>query len=102
MSALTNKELALFLEENAISDLYITGLLAEACIKGTTMAAIRNHYHAVLVEDAVGSKYTKKKLASLLYCERKGAKIISSYQLQDNTSSKNEATHTLIPNMDKS
>jgi len=102
MSALTNKELALFLKENAISELYITGLLAEACVKGTTMSAIRNNYTAVLIEDAIGSKYTKKKLASLLYCERKGAKIISSYQLPDNTNSKNEATHTLIPNLDKS
>jgi len=84
MSALTNKELSLFLKENSIYEVYITGLLAEACIKETTMNAIKNNYNAVIIEDAIGSKNTKKKLASLLYCERKGAIIISAEQLDNN------------------
>ena len=84
MSALTSKELSLFLKENSISEVYITGLLAEACIKETTMNAIKNNYNAVIIEDAIGSKNTKKKLASLLYCERKGAIIISAEQLDNN------------------
>jgi len=84
MSALTNKELSLFLKENSISEVYITGLLAEACIKETTMNAIKNNFNAVIIEDAIGSKNTKKKLASLLYCERKGAIIISAEQLDNN------------------
>ena len=84
MSALTSKELSLFLKENSISEVYITGLLAEACIKETTMNAIKNNFNAVIIEDAIGSKNTKKKLASLLYCERKGAIIISAEQLDNN------------------
>jgi nicotinamidase-related amidase len=102
MNALTNKELSTFLRENAISELYITGLFAEACIKGTTMAAIRNDYKTVLIEDAIGSKNTKKKLASLLYCERKGANIISTHQLPDSTISKNEVNHLLTDELDRS
>ena len=49
-----------FLKENSISELYITGLFAEACIKGTAKGAIRNNYNAVIIEDAVGSKNTKE------------------------------------------
>jgi len=94
MSALTNKELSLFLKENSISEVYITGLLAEACIKETTMNAIKNNYNAVIIEDAIGSKNTKKKLASLLYCERKGAIIISAEQLDNNAN--RIIDHTLI------
>ena len=94
MSALTSKELSLFLKENSISEVYITGLLAEACIKETTMNAIKNNYNAVIIEDAIGSKNTKKKLASLLYCERKGAIIISAEQLDNNAN--RIIDHTLI------
>jgi nicotinamidase-related amidase len=81
MNALTNKKLSSFLKENAISQLYITGLFAEACVKGTTKEAIKNNYKTVIIEDAVGSKNNKKKLASLGYCKRKGANIISSTEL---------------------
>jgi len=94
MSALTSKELSLFLKENSISEVYITGLLAEACIKETTMNAIKNNFNAVIIEDAIGSKNTKKKLASLLYCERKGAIIISAEQLDNNAN--RIIDHTLI------
>jgi len=48
------------------------------------MNAIKNNFNAVIIEDAIGSKNTKKKLASLLYCERKGAIIISAEQLDNN------------------
>ena len=81
MSALSNKELSRFLKQNDISEVYITGLFAEACVKGTTKAAIHNNYNVVIIEDAVGSRNSKKKLRSISYCQRKGAKIISSNQL---------------------
>ena len=102
MNALTNEELSGFLKCNSISELYITGLFAEACIKGTTMGAIKNNYKAVLIEDAIGSKNRKKKLASLLYCERKGANIISTHQLPDSTNSKNDVSHLLNTELERS
>jgi isochorismate hydrolase len=101
MNALTNNELSSFLKETSISELYITGLFAEACIKRTTVAAIKNNHKAVLIEDAIGSKNTKKKLASLLYCEQKGANIITTHQLPDSTTGKNDINRTLITELDK-
>jgi len=102
MNALTNKELSQFLKETSISELYITGLFAEACVRGTAKGAIRNNYRAVIIEDAVGSKNTKKKLASLLSCERKGAHIISTHQLPESTNSKSDVGHIFITDLDKS
>jgi nicotinamidase-related amidase len=81
MSAFSNEQLCLFLKENGISELYITGLLAEACIKSTAIAAIKNNYDAIIVEDAVGSANVKRKLVALLYCERKGANIVTAQKL---------------------
>jgi nicotinamidase-related amidase len=71
-NALVNKELVKFLKENAISELYITGLFAEACIKATTKAALNKSYSATIIGDATGSKSTKNKLKSIGYCKRKG------------------------------
>jgi nicotinamidase-related amidase len=99
MNVLTNNELSGFLKDNHIAELYITGLFAEACIKSTTVGAIRNNYKAVLIEDAIGSKNTKKKLASLLYCERKGANVISTDQLPDSITGKNDVNRTLITDL---
>jgi len=81
MNALSNKQISLFLKDHSISELYITGLFAEACVKHTARVALKNYYKAVLIEDAIGSSNLKKKLASLLYCERKGANIISTAEL---------------------
>jgi nicotinamidase-related amidase len=80
-NALGNKELSRFLKENAISELYITGLFAEACVKATTKAALEKNYSATIIEDATGSKNTKKKLKSIGYCKRKGSNIILTDQL---------------------
>src|SRR4030095_5980875 len=81
MNALSNKQLCLFLKENGISELYITGLFAEACIKSTAIAAIKNNYQTTIIEDAVGSRNVKRKLVALLYCERKGATIVGAQKL---------------------
>jgi len=81
MNALSNKQLSLFLKQHSIAEIYITGLFAEACIKHTARGALKNSYKTVIIEDAVGSSNLKKKLASLLYCERKGAAIISTEEL---------------------
>ncbi len=81
MSALANKELAQYLKDNAISELYITGLFAEYCVKGTAKAAIKHNYKVTIIEDAVGSKSAAKKLKSLSICKGNGSNIITSDQL---------------------
>ena len=81
MNALTNKKLSQFLKENSIDELYITGLFAEACIKGTAKGAIKNKYSATIIEDAVGSGNAAKKSKSLNICKGKGSAIIKADQL---------------------
>jgi len=98
MNALTNKQLFRFLKENQITELYISGLFAEACVRGTARGAIREKFNTIIIEDAVGSKSTKKKLASLLQCERKGANIISSDQLADHVGDKTISHNFLTAN----
>ena len=95
------KSSLVFLRENSISELYITGLFAEACIKGTAKGAIRNNYTAVIIEDAVGSKNKETGITFILRAKR-GANIISTHQLPENTNSKRDVNHILITDLDKS
>ena len=81
MNALTNKELSKFLKENFISELYIAGLFAEACIKETVKGAIKNGYNVILIEDAIGSKSDSKKSKSVSLCKAKGTTLIAATQL---------------------
>lgn len=80
-SVFSNKEFLHYLKESNISELYITGLFAEACVKGTAKGAIRNNYKVIIIEDAVGSKSSRRKSKSLGYCQREGATIINTNQL---------------------
>ena len=82
-SALTNKELRDYLKKESITELYITGLFAEACIKGTQKGAARNNFKVVIIENAVGSRSAKNKLKSMEYCRRNGAILINADQLFD-------------------
>jgi nicotinamidase-related amidase len=67
MNALTNKELSKFLKENSISELYIAGLFAEACIKETVKGAIKYDYNVILIEDAVGSRSDSQQAFHEIY-----------------------------------
>ncbi|MDP4262829.1 MAG: cysteine hydrolase [Bacteroidota bacterium] len=80
MNVLTNKKLVSYLKDNSITELYITGLFAEACVKATVKAGIRNNYKVAVIEDAVGAKNRKKKTHSLKYYKRRGATLISTGQ----------------------
>lgn len=81
MSAFTNKDLAGYLKDESITELYITGLLAEACVKGTLKEALSKNYKVVIIEEAVGSKNETKKSKSLLYYKKRGAEVINAGQL---------------------
>lgn len=81
MSVFSNKELVQFLKGNAVSELYITGLFAEACIKATVKDAIRQNYQVTIIEEAVGSKSSGKKKQALRICVGKGSRTIMADQL---------------------
>jgi nicotinamidase/pyrazinamidase len=82
MSALSNKELLNYLREHSIAHLYIAGLFAEACIKGTAREAMKKGYNVTVIEDATGSKTDSKKAKSMKVCKAAGARLIKVDQLE--------------------
>jgi len=49
----TNKNLAEYLKEKEIEELYIVGLTAEYCVKSTVLDALKYGYKTFVIEDAV-------------------------------------------------
>jgi len=76
-NALTSKEFADFISKNEISDFYITGADAVACVKSTCYNLCKANYGVNVLSDCITS-YDKRKLDEMLrYYESKGSKIIS-------------------------
>ena len=82
MNALSNKGLLQYLHQNSITELYITGLFAEACVRGTAKGAIKKGYKTIIIEDAVGSKNSLKKFRAMNVCKDRGVKVIRANQLE--------------------
>ena len=49
----TNKDLAEYLKENEIDELYVTGLTAEHCVKSTVLDALKHGFKTYVIKDAV-------------------------------------------------
>ena len=49
----TNKNLAEYLNENEVDELYIAGLTAEYCVKSTVLDAIKYGFNTIVIKDAV-------------------------------------------------
>jgi nicotinamidase-related amidase len=79
--ALSDIELLEFLKNKSITDLYIAGLLAEGCVKGTVNGAIEENFRVTVIEDALGSKSMKKKANSITIFKRNGVRIIKTREL---------------------
>lgn len=76
-NALTSKEFADFINENEITDFYITGADAVACVKSTCYNLSKANYSVSVLSDCITS-YDKRKIAEMLhYYESKGCKLIS-------------------------
>ena len=76
-SALTCDAFASFLQENAITEVYIAGADAAACIKSTCFNLRKNGYTVHVLSDCITS-YDKKKLPELLsYYESKGCAVMT-------------------------
>ena len=76
-SALTCEDFAAFIEAHGISDFYIAGADAAACIKSTCFNLRKNGYTVHVLSDCITS-YDKKKLPELLsYYESKGCALLT-------------------------
>jgi nicotinamidase-related amidase len=76
-NALSSEAFADFISKNGISEFYITGADAVACVKSTCYNLIKANYKVDVLSDCITS-YDKRKIDEMLrYYESKGCKIIS-------------------------
>ena len=75
-NALTSEDFADFINKNEISEFYITGADAIACVKSTVFNMCKGNYKVTVLSDCVTS-YDKRKIDEMLnYYEKNGSKII--------------------------
>ena len=75
-NALSSEEFADFIRKNEISDFYITGADAVACVKSTVYNLCKANYGVSVLSDCITS-YDKRKIDEMLrYYESQGSKII--------------------------
>ncbi len=76
-NALTSEAFAAFIQEHGITEFYIAGADATACIKSTCYNMTKNGYTVHVLSDCVTS-YDKKKLPEMLaYYESKGCSVMT-------------------------
>ena len=75
-SALTSEEFAAFIKENGISEFYVAGADAAACIKSTCFNMTKSGYTVHVLSDCITSYDKKKLLEMLAYYESKGCEVI--------------------------
>jgi nicotinamidase-related amidase len=80
-NAFSNPELDKFLKHKNISEVFIGGLYAEACIYGTTKGAIRNNYLTTILTDCIATKTEVKRNKMIEKYEKLGVKTITSNRL---------------------
>ena len=79
-NALTSEAFAAFIQERGISEFYVVGADAAACIKSTCYNMRKSGYAVHVLSDCITS-YDKKKLPELLaYYESKGCEVLTLSQ----------------------
>jgi len=80
-NALTSEAFVDYIQKNDISEFYITGADAVACVKSTCFNMCKENYGVYVLSDCVTS-YDKRKIDEMLsYYESKGCNIIRSMDL---------------------
>ena len=76
-SALTSEAFAAFIQEHGITEFYLAGADAAACIKSTCYNMAKSGYTVHVLSDCITS-YDKKKLPEMLaYYESKGCTVLT-------------------------
>ena len=76
-NALTSEAFAAFIQEHGITDFYVVGADAAACIKSTCYNMTKSGYTVHVLSDCITS-YDKKKLPEMLaYYENKGCSVLT-------------------------
>ena len=80
-SALTSEAFTAFIQENGITEFYLAGADAAACIKSTCFNLAKRGYCVHVLSDCITS-YDKKKLPEMLaYYASKGCSIVTLSQV---------------------
>ena len=80
-NALTSEAFAAFIRENGITDFYLAGADAAACVKSTCYNMAKSGYTVRVLSDCITS-YDKKKLPELLaYYESKDGAVMTLSQV---------------------
>jgi nicotinamidase-related amidase len=75
-NALTSEEFTDYIQKNEISDFYIAGADAVACVKSTCYNMCKENSGVHVLSDCITS-YDKRKIDEMLsYYESKGSKVI--------------------------
>jgi nicotinamidase-related amidase len=76
-NALTSEAFFAFIQEHSITDFYVVGADAAACIKSTCYNMTKSGYTVHVLSDCITS-YDKKKLPELfVYYEKKGCSVLT-------------------------
>ena len=76
-NVLTSEAFAAFIQEHSITDFYVVGADAAACIKSTCYNMTKSGYTVHVLSDCITS-YDKKKLPEMLaYYESKGCSVMT-------------------------
>ena len=80
-SALTSEAFAAFIQEHGITEFYLAGADAAACIKSTCFNMAKGGYGVHVLSDCITS-YDKKKLPEMLaYYESKGCSVVELQEI---------------------
>ena len=80
-NAFTNPALDAYLKAENISELFICGLFAEACIYATVKGALKNNYKVNVLTDCLASKSDRKRDRMIHQYEKLGVRNIASTSL---------------------
>lgn len=80
-SALTSETFTAFIQEHGITEFYVAGADAAACIKSTCFNMAKSGYTVHVLSDCITS-YDKKKLPEMLaYYESKGCSVTELHEI---------------------
>jgi len=82
-NALTSKGFADFIKKNEISEFYIVGADAMACVKSTVFNMCKDNYKVTVLSDCITSYDISKIDEMLNYYAKKGSKLVNLNALSD-------------------
>ncbi len=85
--AFSNTELNDFLRGQGITHLIIVGVYAEGCVLSTAKGAMKRGYEVTIASNGVESNKEWKKRLALWYIQRRGAHVVSSTDIQRDSTS---------------